>query len=107
MKSYFLLAAAAALAAAAGAGHAAEHSVGQKNNAFTVSNVKAKVGDEVVFKNDDTVSHNVFSLSDAASFDLGSYGQGQSKKVKVEKVGKVEVECAIHPSMKMTIDVSK
>jgi plastocyanin len=85
----------------------AEHLVSQKNNAFTVTNVKAKVGDEVSFKNDDAVSHNVFSLSDAASFDLGSYGQGASKKVKLEKPGKVEVECAIHPSMKMTIDVSK
>src|SRR5689334_6037162 len=107
MKSHILIAAAAALAAVAGAGQAAEHVVGQKNTAFTVSNVKAKVGDEVVFKNDDAVSHNVFSLSDAASFDLGSYGQGQSKKVKLEKAGKVDVECAIHPSMKMTIDVSK
>ena len=106
MKKSIIIAS-AALALAAGAAGAAEHVVGQKNNAFTVGNVKAKVGDEVTFRNDDAVTHNVFSLSDAASFDLGSYGQGQSKKVKLDKPGKVEVECAIHPGMKMVVDVSK
>ena len=104
MRSLIIGAALAALAAPA---YSAEHTVGQKNNAFTVSSLKAKVGDEVSFKNEDAVSHNVFSLSDAASFDLGSYGQGQSKKVKLDKPGKIEVECAIHPSMKMTIEASK
>jgi plastocyanin len=38
-------------------------------------------------------------------FDLGSYPQGQSKSVTFDKAGKVEVECAIHPQMKMTVEV--
>lgn len=99
-----LCAATFAFAAAAGA---AEHVIGQKNKNFTVSTVEAKVGDEVLFRNDDAVFHNIFSLTAGQSFDLGAYAPGVSKKVKLEKPGRIEVECAIHPRMKMLIDVSK
>lgn len=105
MRTKLLLA--AAFAAAVGPTQAADHVVGQMNRAFTVSKLEAKVGDEVVFKNDDGIFHNIFSLSEAQPFDLGAYGPGVSKKVKLEKVGKIEVECAIHPRMKMVIDVSR
>jgi plastocyanin len=98
---------AAALIAMAAPAGAAEHVVSQKDGAFSVSTLKVKSGDEVVFKNDDKVFHNVFSFSKILPFDLGAYGQGQSKKVKVDQPGKVLVECAIHPNMSMTIDVSK
>ena len=66
------------LALAAASAHAAEHNVTQKNNHFSVTALKIKVGDTVHFKNDDPQYHNVFSLSEAHSFDLGSYGQGQT-----------------------------
>lgn len=85
----------------------AEFMVGQKNKQFTKKELSLKVGDVVEFKNEDPFSHNVFSLSDTQSFDLGSYPQGQSKKVTFTKAGKVEVECAIHPEMKLNIEVSK
>ena len=86
---------------------AAEHVISQKDGAFSVSNLNVKPGDEVAFRNDDKVFHNVFSLSKLLPFDLGAYGPGQSKKVKVEQAGKILVECAIHPNMSMVIDVSK
>jgi plastocyanin len=92
--------------ASAGA-HAGEQIVEQKGKAFSTKAISIKVGDAVVFKNADAFSHNVFSLSDAKSFDLGSFPQGQSKKVEFDKAGTVEVECAIHPEMKMTIEVKK
>lgn len=84
---------------------AAEHIVGQKNKEFSTKAIAIKVGDTVEFRNDDTVSHNVFSLSDIKAFDLGSYTQGQSRKVVFDKAGKVEVECSIHPNMRVVIDV--
>ncbi|EMJ90710.1 MULTISPECIES: methylamine utilization protein [Leptospira] len=84
---------------------AAEHEVGQKNKGFTVESLKIKVGDVVSFPNYDTFYHNVYSLSPAKIFDLGSYSQGKTQKVKFEKSGKITVQCAIHPEMKMTIDV--
>ena len=66
-----------------------------------------KVGDAVNFKNADPFNHNIFSLSDVKSFDLGSYPQGQSRKVVFDKPGTVEVECALHPQMKLQVEVQK
>ncbi|WP_435277204.1 hypothetical protein ACMAZF_07910 [Psychrobium sp. nBUS_13] len=56
-----------------------------------------KQGDVVSFPNFDTFFHNVYSLSDIKSFDLGSYKQGETKKRTFKEKGVVEVECAIHP----------
>ena len=81
--------------------------VGQLKKAFTVPVVKAKVGDVITFKNEDEFAHNVFSLSEVQSFDLGSYKKGEVRKVTLAKEGVIEVECAIHPDMKMKIEVKK
>ena len=86
---------------------AAEHVVSQKAKAFAPKKLAVQVGDSVRFVNDDPFAHNVFSLSDAKSFDLGSYGQGLAKSVLMDKPGLVEVECAVHPDMRMVIEVGK
>ena len=85
----------------------AEQLIDQKDKQFSKKSIRIKVGDVVEFRNSDPYAHNIFSLSDAKSFDLGSYPQGQSKKVSFDKPGKVEVECSIHPSMQMEIEVEK
>jgi plastocyanin len=102
------LAAAAALAAlAGGAAGAADFTITQHDNQFNAKELSAHVGDTVSFRNDDPHFHNIFSLSDAQSFDLGSYPKGESRKVTLSKEGEIDVECAIHPNMKMTIKVAK
>lgn len=83
------------------------HEVGQKDKEFTVSELAIKKGDKVKFINRDSFFHNVFSLSDAAFFDLGSFPEGEFKEVVFEEPGEVEVECAIHPNMKMVIKVEE
>ncbi|MDZ7858698.1 cupredoxin domain-containing protein [Sphaerotilus sp.] len=98
---------AAVLASAHGTALAAEQTVSQKGKAFSVKKLKVKVGDSVKFLNEDPFSHNVFSLSDAKNFDLGSYPQGGAKSVTFDKAGTIEVECAIHPDMAMVIEVEK
>ena len=91
----------------AGAAWAAqEHVVTQKNKAFTTKKLSIKVGDTVKFVNEDSFAHNVFSLSAAKSFDLGSFGNGGSKSISFDKPGKVEVECAVHPDMRLDIEVT-
>lgn len=85
----------------------AEQLIDQKDKQFSKKSIKVKVGDVVEFRNSDPFAHNIFSLSDAKSFDLGSYPQGQSKKVTFDKPGKVEVECSIHPGMQMVVEVEK
>ena len=106
-KFIFTTIATAAFIAIAGPAAGAEHVVIQKDGAFSVSTLQAKLGDEVTFRNEDKVFHNVFSLSKILSFDLGAYGSGQSRKLKLDQAGKILVECAIHPNMTMVIDVSK
>jgi len=96
-----------ALLAFAVSAFGAEHVVAQKGKAFSVKKLSVKLGDSVKFVNEDPFSHNVFSLSDAKSFDLGWYGQGGSKAITFDKPGTVEVECAVHPDMKMIIEVGK
>lgn len=98
--------AAAALALAAVQLVAAEEFVvGQKDKAFSVPRLEIAVGDTVSFRNDDPFLHNIFSLSKAQSFDLGTFPQGQARRVVFDKPGRVEIECAIHPEMKLRVEV--
>lgn len=85
----------------------ADHQVAQSAKAFSTTSLKAKVGDTVSFRNDDAFVHNIFSLSDTQTFDLGTFAKGETRKVTLEKEGKVEVECAVHPEMKLMVEVSK
>lgn len=96
--------------AATAAASAEEFVVGQHNKTFVMKDQKVekltiKVGDTIQFENQDPWFHNVFSLSDTKTFDLGSYPQGQSKAVTFDKAGEVEVECAIHPVMLFKVEV--
>ena len=86
------------------------HTIMQKNKSFvmgakTVEAIQVTKGDTIKFENADPFFHNIFSLSDLKSFDLGSYEKGKSKSVVFKKVGKVEVECAIHPQMFLEVTV--
>ena len=85
---------------------AEEHVVEQKNKSFAVKKLKVKVGDSLKFVNEDGFAHNVFSLSAAKSFDTGSFGSGQARSVTFDKPGKVEIECAVHPDMRMDVEVA-
>lgn len=105
-RTLAILLTAAGLVAAGLAWAAQEHIVTQKNKSFSVKKMTVKVGDTVKFVNEDSFAHNVFSLSAAKSFDLGSFGNGGSKSVTFDKPGKVEVECAVHPDMRLDIEVT-
>lgn len=84
-----------------------EHVVDQKNKQFDVEVLMAKKGDSVRFLNSDRFHHNIYSISETQAFDLGSYPKGQSRTIKLDKPGTIEVRCAIHPKMKMRIEVSE
>ncbi len=89
---------------------AEEHVVAQHSKSFQIDGKKietmtVKIGDVIRFKNEDPFFHNIFSLSDLKTFDLGSFPKGQSKTVTFDKAGMAEVECAIHPEMYMEVSV--
>lgn len=56
-------------------------------------------GSTVAFPNHDPFDHNVFSVSDSNSFDLGLYGRGEGKSVTLRHPGLVRVFCNVHPRM--------
>jgi plastocyanin len=85
---------------------ATEFQVGQKGRSFSQENMVIAVGDHVVFINDDTVSHNIMSTSSGNDFNLGSLAPGVSVPVTFDKAGLVNVICAIHPRMKLNIQVN-
>ncbi|MBP8308410.1 MAG: methylamine utilization protein, partial [Burkholderiaceae bacterium] len=80
--------------------------VSNTNQAFSVQKLTIKAGDSMNFVNDDSFAHNVFSMSAENSFDLGSFGNGGAKSVTFDKPGKVEVECAVHPDMRLDVEVT-
>jgi len=89
---------------------AEEHVVAQNKKSFQLNGNKIetmtiKAGDTIRFKNEDSFFHNIFSLSDLKTFDLGSFPKGQSKSVVFDKAGTAEVECAIHPEMFMEVTI--
>jgi hypothetical protein len=53
----------------------------------------------VEFPNSDSTYHNVFSLSKTKRFDLGRYPRGQSRSVRFDRPGVVQVFCEIHSHM--------
>lgn len=58
------------------------------------------VGTTVSWPNFDEIYHNVFSMSQAKSFDLQLYNSDQpSKSVVFDHAGQVDVFCAIHSKM--------
>src|SRR6266508_1483616 len=49
--------------------------------------------------NQEPFNHNVFSVSEPNSFDLGLYGRGEAKSYAFEHPGLVRVYCNVHPRM--------
>lgn len=84
---------------------AAEHEVVQKNKEFSQKDITVKVGDSIAFKNDDDVTHNLFSKSDAKTFEIAKQGPGTKESVTFDKPGDVKIRCAIHPKMKLNVKV--
>lgn len=71
----------------------------QKNCSFTPRVLPVVKGTTVDFPNDDTVFHNVFSLSRTRFFDLDIYRTKESKSITFPRAGWVKVYCNIHPNM--------
>ena len=63
------------------------------------------VGSTVAFPNHDPFDHNVFSVSDSNSFDLGLYGRGEGKATAFRYPGLVRVFCNVHPRMVAIVQV--
>lgn len=57
------------------------------------------VGSVIRWPNADEIFHNVFSMSDVCSFNLGTYTKEEIPLVAFDHVGQVDVFCSIHSKM--------
>jgi len=62
-------------------------------------------GTTINFPNLDPFNHNVFSLSEGNTFDLGLYGRGEARNRRFTRAGLVRIFCNIHPRMSSYIVV--
>ena len=109
-RSMWALAAMAAGGLITAVSAASEWEIGQSGKRFMMNGSKVetlviKAGDAVRFRNEDPYFHNIFSLSETKLFDLGSFPKGDSRSMVFDKVGVVDLECAIHPEMQLKLEV--
>jgi plastocyanin len=71
----------------------------QRGERFVPHVLAITVGSVVDFPNNDATYHNVFSLSETKTFDLGRYAAGHSKAIRFDRPGIVRVFCDIHSHM--------
>lgn len=80
--------------------------VAQKNAAFLPDFLVVAAGETVEFPNEDSVYHNVYSMSKPKQFDLDVYMKGVQKTVTFDKPGLVTLLCSLHENMKSFIYVA-
>jgi plastocyanin len=79
--------------------------VRQNREEFVPHLVAVTTGSTVEFPNDDLIFHNVFSLSRAATFDLGRYPRNESREETFREPGIVKVFCHLHSHMSAIVRV--
>ncbi|MBL8919272.1 MAG: c-type cytochrome [Myxococcaceae bacterium] len=77
----------------------------QKNKLFTPTAVTARVGDTLVFVNEDEVEHEVHALDDTTSPPIQSQKPRQWDRVELTTAGTLRFGCAIHPAMRLEVKV--
>lgn len=71
----------------------------QKDKTFRPQILAVPAGSTVEFPNEDSIFHNVFSLSWPQPFDLGLYRAGSTRSRTFTQPGDYRVFCNIHPQM--------
>lgn len=94
---------ASALASAAGA---EEITIGMAGAAYAPAMVEAKIGDIIVFDNDDDVAHDVFIPTLGYAADLGRQDPLATTTLNLGRAGMFEVECVLHAGMHARVVVT-
>jgi plastocyanin len=79
----------------------------QEGRKFSESEVTIRQGESVTFTNHDSFTHNVYSKTPGMAFDLRTQKPGTSNEIKFDNAGEADVQCAIHPQMRMKVKVTK
>lgn len=79
--------------------------IGTAEKEFSPHVLVVPAGSLVAFPNHDPFNHNVFSLSEENSFDLGLYGRGATRSIRFRRPGVVRIYCNIHAGMSALVVV--
>ena len=72
----------------------------QRNLTFSPSVIPIVQGSSVVFTNNDSVPHGIYSPSgEAEKFNLGTYSHGEERRMVFSSPGEIILLCHIHPEM--------
>jgi plastocyanin len=71
----------------------------QRRRTFIPHVMVIQLGDTVLFPNNDTVFHNVFSFREGKRFDLGLYPVGTTERQVFDTPGLARLFCNIHSNM--------
>jgi plastocyanin len=84
--------------------HGKSIQIKQEGKQFNPSYAVVQVGTNIMFPNEDSIFHNVFSQSPRNSFDLGAYRAGPPPRpVTMTAPGVVDVQCNMHESMRAAV----
>jgi plastocyanin len=78
--------------------------VQMKDILFVPEKISARVGQTVVWTNEDDVAHTVKAKS-GADFESKAISKDETYKAKLTKAGTIAYVCTIHPSQRGTITV--
>ncbi|WP_119418337.1 cupredoxin domain-containing protein [Desertibaculum subflavum] len=95
------LGAGAALAAAGN-----EIKVSMVGSTYAPGEVKAKVGDTLVFSNDDFTTHWVYVPTQGYQVSRAELKEGETFKLSLRRAGSFRVACGLHENMVMTVTVA-
>lgn len=96
-----------ALGLAAGAALGAEFEVRQADRVFAPARIIVGKGSVVHFANDEKFVHHAFVDTPQFSADTGDIPPGESRDIVFIRPGIYTIRCAIHPQMKLTVEVSE
>ena len=94
-----------ALGLSAGAAVGAEFEVRQNDKLFSPARLTVRVGGVVQFANDEKFVHHAFVDTPQFKADTGDILPGESKDIVFTRAGQFVVRCAIHPQMRMMVEV--
>jgi plastocyanin len=79
--------------------------ISQQGRVFAPGEVDIKVGTTLRIDNDDQVLHHVYIESPSLNYDSGEQPPGKTIQIKFDRAGTYVARCAIHPKMRLTVNV--
>lgn len=85
----------------------AEFEVRQADRLFAPARIVVGRGSVVHFANDEKFVHHAFVDTPQFSADTGDIPPGETRDIVFTKPGTYVIRCAIHPQMKLIVEVSE